>query len=358
MERQERDLITREWEKYKDPKTPVPNILLLGSVDSGKEAFVKQVFGREFRRVWDIGFHPAVPLPEEDPLGVRIIDSHGFEQLDGNSKSVEDYCNALDALLIQDRTADPAQKIHAVWYCITPSAEKMFEQELTILWKICNTEGLQGRLAVVVLQEDTAKKSRGKTDLVGALREAIRTKPHNRKIAFSLCNGPDLGPDGGSLMKWTYDQLEDRDLKEAFLTSQVISVKGKRKIAEDYRAEALMPAARLPFLNPADEDEKQKRAVLLAKVLHGYNMEKHFTPEDLIALVDWDLKQSPTVMPPLAMPTPSNRMVLLEAASVVCSEAWEAIRKDGKADAAAICNVETIQERAKELRVKSSPLLA
>ncbi len=349
MERTERDLITREWEKYKDPKTPVPNILLLGSVDSGKEAFLRQVFGRDFRRVWDIGFNAAVPLPEEDPLGVRILDSHGFEQLDGNSKSVEDYCKALDALLVQDRTADPAQKIHAVWYCITPSAEKLFEQELAILWKICNTEDLQDKLAVVVLQDDSGKKSRGKADLVGALREAIRTKHHNSKIAFSLCNGPDLGPDGGSLMKWTYDQLGEKNLQEAFLTSQVISVKGKRKIAEDYRAEALMPT---------DEDERQKQAVLLAKVLHVYNMEKHFTPEDLIALVDWDLKESLAGMPSPAEQIPSNRTALLEAASLVCCEAWEALRKDKKADAAALCNVEAIRERTKDLRVRPSPGLA
>ena len=36
--------------KNKNPEMPIPNILLLGAADSGKEAFVKQVCGRAFTR--------------------------------------------------------------------------------------------------------------------------------------------------------------------------------------------------------------------------------------------------------------------------------------------------------------------
>ena len=128
--------------------------------------------------------------------------------------------------------AAAAQKIHAVWYCISPSSEKQFEQELTILWKICGEESLRDRVAVVVLQDGTVKKSRTNPSLIASLKDAIRTKPHDGMIAFSVCSGPDLVPDGEKLIKWTADKLQDEMLQEAFVTSQAVSLRAKRRMGK------------------------------------------------------------------------------------------------------------------------------
>ena len=52
-------------------------------------------------------------------MGVNLIDSRGYELSDGETNTFDTYMKSVKKQMEDSRCADPFNKIHIIWYCIS-----------------------------------------------------------------------------------------------------------------------------------------------------------------------------------------------------------------------------------------------
>lgn len=224
------EMIRDEWEKFCKNK-PLPNIMLLGATGCGKSSLINFVFGKELAFVNDVSRGTTdfeTYWGRKHGISINLIDSRGYETEDGRGESFSSYYDSIVRKMDESRKADPLKKIHIVWYCISIAAERVQPYDTQIIQRLLKDSELQGRVAVLLTKSDEDDENGGTAE---SFKQVITTDVGRNVPVFRVSTYPGLKLDLDDLMLWSANQLDDVDMKEAFIASQMPSLKAKRESA-------------------------------------------------------------------------------------------------------------------------------
>ena len=223
--------VKKEWEKFRRENRLLPNIMLLGATGCGKSSLINRVFCKALAPVNDAargtdGFE--IYWGREHGMGVNLIDSRGYEMEDGSGESFASYGDSIKRKMAESRDKKPLEKIHIVWYCVSVAAERVQDYDIKILNLLRGEPELRRRVAVVFTKcdEDDENGSAAKT-----FQRIIASEVGANVPVFEVSTASNLELDLEKLIAWSAEQLDDADIKEAFISSQMVSLNAKHDAA-------------------------------------------------------------------------------------------------------------------------------
>lgn len=223
--------IRAEWERFSNEKDKLlPNIMLLGATGCGKSSLINRVFGKKLAVVNDVSRGTTdfkTYWGRDHGLGVNLIDSRGYEMEDGSGESFSFYYNSIQRKMEESRNKDPLRKIHIIWYCISV-AGRIQEYDLKIIRMLLDDPELRSRVAVLLTKCDEDNEDGSDARI---FKQSIASDVNGSLPIFEVSIDPELPLDLEQVMVWSANQLDDTDLKEAFIASQMMSLKAKREAA-------------------------------------------------------------------------------------------------------------------------------
>lgn len=228
--RYEEDL-RRDWENFSKKNKLLPNIMLLGATGCGKSSLINLVFGKNLAEVNDVsrGTDEFETFPGKNyGLGVNLIDSRGYEMENGADESFDNYFDAVSKEIEKSKKSDPLGKIHIVWFCISVAAHKVQQYDTMILRMLNKESELRGRVAVVLTKCDQDDEEGGTANI---MKQVIEEEVGRGIPYFEVSTDTDLELDLDRLLTWSADQLDNEDMREAFVGSQMRNLDEKRKTA-------------------------------------------------------------------------------------------------------------------------------
>lgn len=225
-------LIREEWEKFNDESSrPLPNIMLLGATGCGKSSLINRVFGKDLAYVNDVSRGTTefeMFWGRDHGLGVNLIDSRGYEMADGSGESYNAYREAILRKMDENKQKKPLEKIHIIWYCISVGGERIQKYDINVLQDLCKESDLRGRVAVVLTKCDQDDEEGSGAKI---FKQTIDSKVGRKLPVFEVSTDPKLELDLKELVDWSANILDDEDLKDAFVASQILNLDAKRDAA-------------------------------------------------------------------------------------------------------------------------------
>lgn len=243
--------INAAWKKYQSEKKDelYPNIMLLGISGAGKSSLINSVFKRNLADVSNVkpetqGFD-NIYYGQKYGLSVNLIDTAGYEMNQGDT-----YGNTVNETL---KNGVRNEKIHIIWYCISIANERIEDMDIKILKDISNNAQIRNRVCVVFTKCDLDSENGEKATI---LRKIIQDKVRYDLPCFETCNDSSLELDIQKLIKWSANQIDDKDLREKFIASQMHDLEAKKRQADEAitaatAASALAAATPIPFSDAA-----------------------------------------------------------------------------------------------------------
>lgn len=271
------EMVKEEWQKFTQGENKLlPNIMLLGETGCGKSSLINLVFNKNLAPVNDVsrgtdGFKTY--RGEKYGIGVNLIDSRGYEMEDGKDESFASYHKSIRDKMEESQNKNPLEKIHIVWYCISVAGEKIQDYDIETLRLLCEEPELRNRVAVILTKCDEDDKDRSTARI---FKDIIAKEVGNDFPVFGVSTYPQLKLDLEEMVNWSADQLDDVDLKEAFVASQTINLKVKRKAALEKIAFYAAGAAGIGFSPIPMSDSAlliPLQLTMSAHIIHMYGME-------------------------------------------------------------------------------------
>ncbi len=223
--------VREEWEKIQKNK-PYPNIMLLGQTGCGKSSLINLVFGKDLAKVNDVSRGTenfAVYKGKDHGLGVNLIDSRGYEMEDGSGESFKSYSNSIKNKMRESFNESPFNKIHIIWYCISIATQRIQPYDIEILKLLYQDNELRDRVCVVLTKCDEDFED-GR--ISKEFKCILADKASGNAKVFEVSTSKNLQLELENLIDWSANQLNENDLKEAFIASQKFSLKEKQKAAQ------------------------------------------------------------------------------------------------------------------------------
>lgn len=225
------EMIQNEWEKFSDKNKMLPNIMLLGATGCGKSSLINLVFQKRLAPVNDNsrgteGFETY--WGKDHDMGVNLIDSRGYEMENGKGESFLEYSKSIRKKLKENHEKEPLAKIHIIWYCISVAGKKIQDYDIEILKLLRKEDELKHRVAVVLTKCDEDDEE---GNIAKEYKRILAEEVGEDLPAFEVSTDLNLELDLKKMITWSAEQLDDTDLKEAFIGSQMISLKEKKETA-------------------------------------------------------------------------------------------------------------------------------
>lgn len=246
------EMIREEWEKFSSEQKLLPNIMLLGATGCGKSSLINTIFKKDnLAEVNDVyrgteGFKTY--YGKDYDIGVNLIDSRGYEMEDGSGESFLNYQKSIQNKMEENRSKKPLEKIHIIWYCISIASERIQPYDIEILKMLQKQTDVNNKIAVILTKCDEDYEDRR---TFKCFKNIIHNDVSHSISIFGVSIYPELPLELEEMMNWSADKIDNADLKEAFIASQVISLDAKRKIASErifgYAAAAAGAAGFNPF---------------------------------------------------------------------------------------------------------------
>ena len=278
MENRYAEEVKREWEKFQTENKLLPNIMLLGATGCGKSSLINRVFCKDLAPVNDAsrgtdGFE--IYWGREHSMGVNLIDSRGYEMEDGSGESFSAYSASIRQKMDENRRKKPLEKIHVVWYCISVAAERVQDYDIKILNLLRGEPELRDRISIVFTKCDEDDEN-GSTAKI--FRRIITSEVGANVPIFEVSTDRDLPLDLEKLIAWSAAQLDDRDIKEAFVSSQMVNLNAKHdaanaRIAIYAASAATIGATPIPMSDAALLTPLQ--ITMSTHIIHIYGMENY-----------------------------------------------------------------------------------
>lgn len=225
------EIVKDEWQKFSSGENKLfPNIMLLGITGCGKSSLINLVFGKDLAPVNDVargtdGFE--IYRGKEHGMSVNLIDSRGYEMENGRGENFESYYESITRKMKESREKNPLEKIHIIWYCISVLGryEPYDDKILKLLTR--DTE-LSNRVAVIITKCDQDDENGNDAKV---FKKIIATEIGRNIPVFEVSTDSDLKFDLEKLMTWSANLLDNADLKEAFVASQMINLNAKHEAA-------------------------------------------------------------------------------------------------------------------------------
>lgn len=275
MENRYEQILRKDWEKFNKENQLFPNILLLGATGCGKSSLINTIFHKQVAAVNDVsrGTEDFQTYRGKDyDIGVNLIDSRGYEMEDGKGESFTKYAASVDTLIKENRQKKPLEQIHIVWYCISILGSVQ-EYDRQVLMKLLNEPNLRNRIGVVLTKcdEDDSEGSEAKI-----FKNIIKEDFGFSLPIFEVSTDLTLDLDVENLIEWSASQIDDKDMREAFVASQIVNLKKKREtaakeIAGFSAAAAAIGAVPIPFSDAALLVPLQ--LAMSTAIIHSYGME-------------------------------------------------------------------------------------
>ena len=275
MENRYEQILRKDWEKFNKENQLFPNILLLGATGCGKSSLINTIFHKQVAAVNDVsrGTEDFQTYRGKDyDIGVNLIDSRGYEMEDGKGESFTKYAASVDTLIKENRQKKPLEQIHIVWYCISILGSVQ-EYDRQVLMKLLNEPNLRNRIGVVLTKcdEDDSEGSEAKI-----FKNIIKEDFGFSLPIFEVSTDLTLDLDVENLIEWSASQIDDKDMREAFVASQIVNLKKKREtaakeIAGFSAAAAAIGAVPIPFSDAALLVPLQ--LTMSTAIIHSYGME-------------------------------------------------------------------------------------
>jgi len=270
-------MVQEEWEKFSRNRDKLfPNIMLLGATGCGKSSLINLIFGKKLAPVNDVsrgtdGFETY--WGRDYGMSVNLIDSRGYEMEDGSGESFSSYYRDIQEKMKESREKSPLEKIHIVWFCISVAGEKIQDYDIKILKLLRQDTELRNRVCIVLTKcdEDTEDG-----DAAKIFKGIIAEEVGSGLPVFEVSTDPNVKLDLEKLMTWSANQLDDADLKEAFIASQMMSLKDKREAANAriaiYAGSAAVIGA-TPIPVPQASLLVPLQVTMAANIIHIYGMD-------------------------------------------------------------------------------------
>ena len=224
--------INTAWENYQQEKKNelYPNIMLLGISGAGKSSLINTVFKRDLAKVSSIkpetyGYE-NIFYGKDYGLGVNLVDTAGYEMNQENN-----YLDSIKQILkrgIKNKSTGEYEMIHIIWYCISIPNERIEDIDLKILKDISCNPQIRNRVCVVFTKCDLDTEDSEKAVL---FKQILHERVSQSLPCFETCNDSDLPLDIQNLIKWSANQIDNKDLREKFVASQMHDLNAKKEQA-------------------------------------------------------------------------------------------------------------------------------
>lgn len=258
-----------EWEKYRENKeNTYPNIMLLGTSGAGKSSLINTVFGRELASVSDVEpetrGYDTIYWGKDYGNTVNLIDTAGYELDQGES-----YYFEVRKVISEGIKEEP---IHIIWYCVPVTNERVQEMDVDILRRLMEEPGIRKRICVVFTKcdQDTEEGMKAKV-----LKQIIADKVPFQVKSFETSNVKGLGLELTDLIEWSANAIENEDLREKFIASQMADLEQKRSYAGKIIATATATAAGIGAVPIPFSDAVllvPVQVAMISKIIDGYGV--------------------------------------------------------------------------------------
>lgn len=230
--------IDEEWKKFQEKKKNelYPNIMLIGVSGAGKSSLVNKIFGENYASVSDIkpetSGYENIYMGRECGNTVNLIDTAGYEL----GKGENDYYNEIHRVISCGIKGDP---IHIIWYCIPITNERVQDMDIYILSRLLKEDKIRRRICVVFTKCDQDSED---SDKARTLRQAINANLHDKVRYFETSADQGLQLQLKELLEWSANAIDDEDLRNKFISAQMVDLDAKQKAAQQIITAATVAA--------------------------------------------------------------------------------------------------------------------